>query len=270
MDLAPEDNLDIFDYLSMVLSVLVIFLHGSGLYMLTNKRNTTDTCHTYIANFSIWVIFWAVSNLARYPLIRYCTEIVYVYWTLFIEGARFPFYISIMLVSTDRFLQIYLHMKYRQCCFSRLKLYLCIAPFLVYVLWLMTSLLLYQQHLMSFESLVRCTSVYMTVIFHVLICFTIVFVYAYIGKKLISTERPYNENGRSILRKTTVPCIIVVTFFLLQTVPDVCIFVDVAHYGGWTIFVFRLDGLLSGFIYLFLQPNIKVRMEDILHRAVLH
>ena len=264
----PEDPLDTFDCLSIVLSVLVILLHGSGIIMVRNIQNARSTRHTYIANFAIWNIFWAISNLVRYPLIEYFTEQVYIYWTLIIEGARFPFYSSMILITTDRFLQIYLHMKYSQCCFSRCKLYFCITPFLVYVVWLMASLPLYQQNVMSFELLVHVTSVYMSATFHVVICSVFVTVYAYIGKKLISTERPNNGRSRSNLQKITIPCIIVVTFFLLQTVPDVCIFTDVAHYGGWTMFLFRLDSLSNGIIYVALEPTIKMRIEYLLRRVV--
>ena len=243
--------MDVFDYMSLFLSLLVIVLHLYGLRLLHRLSDK----HTFIANLSLWLIFWAFSNLIRYPLIRYSADIVYVYWTLIIEGARIPFYLSILYITIDRFFQLFLHLRYNRSFLKKHKLTLCLFSLLLYLLWLVVTVPMFYKGLVSFELLIQITSLYISACFHLFISVIFVTVYSYIAHKLSKS----NKTGRrkSKWKKLLVPFIIVTTFILFETVPDCFIFFGSAHYGSWTIVLFRVDALSNALVYIFLQPRVK-------------
>ena len=259
--------MDAFDYLSLLLSVLVIVSHLYGLRLL----NRVGDKHTFIANYSWWLIFWAISNLARYPIIRFATTgSVYVYWTLVIEGARIPFYLAILYITFDRFFQLFLHLRYERSFLRKHKLTFCMLSLLIYIVWLVVTIPLFHERLVSFEVLIQITSLYVSACFHVLIALMFITVYSYIAYKLSHSKNgggissvDTKKKRKSKVRKLAVPIIIVTAFILFQTVPDCFIFFGSAHYGSWTIFLFRIDALMNALIYIFLQPRVK---QTIRHR----
>ena len=128
-------RIEILDYLSIVLSVFVIILHAAGIKILKLIKKRTGVNHLFIANFSLWCIFWAMSNLIRYPLMQYSSVNVFMYWTLVIEGGRIPFYLVIFFITIDRFLQLYLHLTYQNCFLNKYKTMLNIMICMLYVIW---------------------------------------------------------------------------------------------------------------------------------------
>ena len=252
----PVLEMDAFDYLSLVLSVLVIALHAYGIRLLVALKNSMGPRHVFIANFSMWNIFWAVTNLVRYPLQRCLHGELYVYWILGTEGARIPFYLAILYITIDRFLQLFLHLSYCECFFSKHKVALSVLAFVLYIAWLAVVIPLFVERKLSLSFLIRCTSLYISGAFHVAIFLIFLTVYSYIGHKLLVANTQIGQR-RASLRKLAVPCIIVITFILLETLPDCFIFFGMARYGGWTIFLFRVDALSNALVYIFLQPKIK-------------
>jgi len=117
---------------------------------------------------------------------------------------------------------------------------------------------LFVDGIMSFGFLIQCTSFYISGAFHTAICIIFFTVYSYIGHKLLLSSMHSGQRTAS-LRKLAVPCIIVVTFIFLETLPDCFIFFDMAQYRGWTIFLFRIDALSNALVYIFLLPKIRSR-----------
>ena len=256
----PVFRMDVFDYVSLILSIFVIILHSYGLRLLQTIKQKSGEKHIFIANFSLWNIFWALSNLVRYPLIRYGSDRIFTYWTLVIEGARIPFYMAIFYITIDRFLQLYLHMRYHRCFFKKRKILLSVLPCVAYVIWLTITLPLFSKDMVTFELLILCTSLYISGAFHVLILVTFITIYSYISQKLWRASKHAIGKRKSSLKKLAVPFIIVITFIFLETLPDGFIFFGLTHYGGWTIFLFRLDALSNALVYIFLQPRIKYQV----------
>lgn len=259
--------MDAFDYLSLLFSILVIVLHSYGLRLL----NRIGDKHTFIANYSLWLIFWAISNLVRYPIIQFATkDSVYTYWTLVIEGARIPFYLAIVYITFDRFFQLFLHLRYNRSALRKHKLTFCMLSLFIYLVWLAVTIPLFHGRLVSFKLLINITSLYMSACFHILIALMFVAVYSYIAYKLFKSKDgariDIKKKEKPKFRKLAVPIIIVTAFILFQTVPDCFIFFGSAHYGSWTIFLFRIDALMNALIYIFLQPRVKQTIRSRIRR----
>ena len=199
--------------MSVVLSVMAIGLHCTGLVLLKKSKDR----HTFIANFSLWNIFWALSNLVRYPLIRYGSGRIFNYWTLVIEGARIPFYMAILYITIDRFLQLYLHLRYEDNVLKKHKRTFCICSMYIYILWVICVVPICAFEKATFETLHKITYIYLTGIFHAILCALILPVYSYISWKLLSKSYTRRQK-RKTYAKLIIPCYIVVSYSLQENV----------------------------------------------------
>ena len=248
-------NWGIFDYLSLILSVPVIIIHLFGIYLVKRILDETGVKYFFYANCSIWCILWALSNIIRYPLQQYCDEKMFMYWTLLVEPMRIPYAFSIIYISMNPLLAITLRSKHQISFFSRYQFALCMLPCCAYSLWLIFALPCYVMDLVTYAFLLRATSFYMAIFFNGVIVAIFFLVYLYIGFKFWKESGKVRKSSRTWTWKLGVPCIVVLTFLAFETLPDFFMLMGWAKYGGWTIFLFRVDTMCNAFAYCFLKPK---------------
>eukprot|EP00111_Clytia_hemisphaerica_P019983 TCONS_00058931-protein len=120
-------SMDSFDYVSVVLAISAITLHSTGLYLLWKTRLVPGVNPVFIAHFSIWCLLWAINNVLRYPLSDVVGSELRAFWLIMLEGSRIPFYSAVLLITWDRFCQLYLHLKYQDSFIFKHKIRLCLV-----------------------------------------------------------------------------------------------------------------------------------------------
>jgi len=111
---------------------------------------------------------------------------------------------AILYITIDRFLQLFLHLSYCSCFFSKHKVALGVLAFVLYIAWLAVTVPLFVDGIMSFGFLIQCTSFYISGAFHTAICIIFLTVYSYIGHKLLLAST-HSGQRKASLRKLAVP-----------------------------------------------------------------
>lgn len=256
--------MDSWDIASIPLSVVVFALHTYGLFLLWKLRHTNGSRDCLIAGFSLSNILFVFYNVVRFP-IDYYAPIVFEYLSVVVEGLRIPFYGSMILLTTERFLEVYLHMKYQNYCFNQHKLKYAVSLWILFIIWLAATIPLLSMAANREEMgflLVDWTSKRLFVGFHFLIVIQFLFVYTYIYVKIKTTKCIHQfVQRRHNRKKLFIPFFIVVTFIFFDTVPDMYIVFGDEKYESWVLLLFRIDTLFNAVIYLFLQPRVKKRLS---------
>ena len=252
--------MDSFDYASLILSCSAILLHCIGLSIMWNARSQLDASrgHIFIANFSVWCVFWALNNLIRYPVLRHGTVHVVAHWNLTVETARIPFYSAVLLITIVRFLQLKLHVNYEASFLNKHRLLIVIASFVFYAIWLVVSIVLFNFNKVSIQQRLLIPSCILTPAFHCAILLTFIVVYPYITKKLLNSS---SGKGR-FWKRLIVPSAIMFFFIVLEIVPDSLIVAGKSIYGSWNILMFRLDSNLNALFYIFMQPCVREKIKS--------
>lgn len=258
--------MDVFDYLSIILAVSAIVLHCTGLYLLWKARKaplsiTQGSKPVFIAHFSCWCLVWAINNIIRYPLMQIKDEKLHAYWLITVEGSRIPFYIGVLLITYDRFCQLYFHLNYEACYIYKYKLVICLMVFGVYLTWLATALAIYDSDPTTLEVLLKISSYYITVMLQGFLILSFAFVYSYIIRKTLIFTSSHTPRRRQLWRRLTIPALIMGTFLIFEVFPDLSVNLGIAEYGSWVIFLFRFDTNLKALTYIFMQPTVRKRLR---------
>lgn len=262
--------MDVWDIISVPLSVLVFILHSYGLFLMWRLRFNCSSKYKLIASFSICNILYALYNLIRFPL-AYHAPVAYSYFYVIMEGVRIPFYGTMCLLTAERFLEVFLHMNYQKSFFNIHKLKLVIVLWFASFAWLVLSIVLLvlcrtrESHEKTRSILLEWISVRISCAFHLLIIVQFVCVYTYIYVQVRSTRHACkqltNYNIQNTRGRVFVPFFIVITFIAFDTVPDMFIIFAQQKYQSWILLFFRIDTLLNAVMYMFLQPRVKKRLS---------
>ena len=253
--------MDIFDYISIILAFSAITLHSTGLYLLWKTRFVPGVNAVFIVNFSMWCLLWALNNVLRYPLSENVVgSEIRAFWLIILEGSRITFYSAVLLITWDRFCQLYLHLKYQDSLIFKHKILLCLVVFCFYVVWLITAMILYGIKNQDLQQLLQIPRLYISTTLHAIIVLSFGFVYTYILRKSLAfTSR--NTARTKLWRRLTIPAVIMGSFLLLEVLPELFINLGDSIYGSWTILLFRLDSNLNALFYIFTQPMVRQRLQ---------
>lgn len=255
--------MDTWELISLPLSAIVVLLHLYGIYMLWRVGVLGSSKYVLIASFSLSNILFAMHNLVRFPVHRHFPE-VFVYLSVVVEGLRLPFYGNMVLLTLERFLEVYLHMLYYESFFNKRKFYLALFLWLLFLGWVFGSVTALYMHV-ALEKIVYVVSIPFSLVAHSIIIVQFVLVYAYVYVKMRRQNRLVllfrNEGSSASRRKIFIPFFIVLTFIFFDTVPDLFIIFAGKEYSSWILLLFRLDTLFNAVIYLFLQPRVKRRLS---------
>ena len=259
--------MDTWELITLPLSGIVVLLHFYGIYMLWRVRELSSSKYVLIASFSFSNIAFAFHNLIRFP-IHDNFPVVYTYLSLIVEGLRIPFYGTMVLLTSERFLEVYLHMRYYNSCFNKHKLMLALSLWLMFVIWSIGSTTALALKV-PMNSIAVWISINFSLAAHFVIIIQFLIVYAYVYKKmrehkkstLLTTQNCQPTTTVASRRRVFIPFFIVLTFIIFDTVPDLFIIFAGMAYSSWILLLFRLDTFFNAVIYLFLQPRIKKRLS---------
>ena len=131
----------------------------------------------------------------------------------------------------------------------------------VYLVWIITSLVVYESDRNTLKALLRISSYYITVLLQSLLILSFAFVYSYIIRKTLTFTSNHTPRTRQLWRRLTVPALIMGTFLIFEVFPDLSVNLGIAEYGSWVIFLFRFDTNLKALTYIFMQPTVRKRLR---------
>ena len=233
--------------LSTVLPSLVLILHIIGQYLLwkTNQRKK----EIFIVSVSLSNIVFCVYVILCFPL-DYFIPGICMHSTIAISGAIIPFHGSLILLTLERFLEVYYHMKYKLSWFFRNRVTLCL---IIWVAWPMLFLIImvaFYKYQIPYEKIRYFLFTYFDTAGQLMVTFHFLFVYIYLYYKTrdISRDRMHS--------KLFLPFLLVLTFTVFETIPAL-IFVVRGHFHILVWLLYCMDMLCNVLFYIFLQPNVR-------------
>ena len=242
------------------LDLLILMLHGIGLNLLITQRNGRKR-NAILINISLadalFAVLWLTqiaSGWAKFNMIKYISVLK--------VSTSIILYYSLCLLSSDRFLEVYMHLNYRNSIMYSQKILLCLLGWGSGVVVLIT-LLLAQLNINSY-----LYSVYLVGDILVLVVSSPTYIYLYIryrkSNRQMSKSRLKNVPGKRHHR-FWIPCMIVLSFVLFFAVPD--IIVIACRSKNWKNLeenlniLNKLNFICDAVIYIFLQPSFRMRLR---------
>lgn len=249
------------EILILTISILGVLLHLIGIYCLKIFSRWKYTQTYLIVHLSICHIFYALLGIIRNGFSESMTDDILNYLALFGQGLNFPFYTVMFSLTLDRFLEIYLHLRYTNSFFVRHKLSICHASWTTMVIYFVTMSILSETIVLN-VGLIKTAfrKILMTLSAFVLVTFTIV--YGYIFYKIKTGRKRHGQNRRL---KIFVPFFIVLSFILFVAIPDV-ILVFKPSLKLYARLFYRLNVVFDAFVYIFMQPVIRRRIHKSIKR----
>ena len=121
-----------------MLNILNMIEHTVGCYLLYRRRKE----FLLLLLFSICNFIYAGVNFGFFLVIitETSTEIYIIYATLM----RIPFYWLMIMLTLERFLVVYLHLKYKNCIFEKYKFKLAMLSWVIFIVLTTITVILYK------------------------------------------------------------------------------------------------------------------------------
>ena len=249
---------DEFSTIILTLCAVGIILNGIGLLLLNSLKNCEiDKIQKYIIiilcliNFSRSIIFTIEQVLYRLEVNISHTL------TVCIEISCCGYYCATFWLILDRYLHIKLNIKY-VIYWSRRKTIIATM-----ILWSFATLngSLIVLYALEYDFVLLAAFDLVIVVFS-----AYVYIYALLLLKLQRSNVRSNQSGRGILKGMLLPAIIVLTFLLLNVIPETIMAVKAiygkSNYSGkiiwYTWLVYPVSCWTDALIYIFVSPRIKL------------
>ena len=260
-----------------------IIIHSIGLYLLQciHKSNGKDVQHIYIINLSAVEIFgnilWFLVDLLNLIkvfitpsslMIKVHAYLAFVICTVFL----LVYYLSMVFIAIDKFLEIWLNIKYPLYWNSTKAKYLITGTWILGCFFCFSIIIAYNfggfKYQIPFVKYVYPTFDLLC-IFIVVICFNYIF---HIYKKTQTRSR-YRTRGST--RRTSVfyvflksrfytVFLLIFTFLIFVIIPDlIYLFIIIRNNGilkspnGTLLILYHISFLSDAWIYIFLQPPVR-------------
>ena len=185
---------------------------------------------------------------------------------IIVYGLGVPFYFGMFLLTLQRFLEVYLHLRYFGCWFEQNQLLLCSMPWCAFGVFSVTLSLVYEIGLVSIVTTnLICHIISMSLTFLVILEFLAV--YAYIFQKFRTFRytragtRQHQHNPVAKRPRLYIPFLIVATYIIFIFVPD---FVSVFFkhlYGQFLSVFYYFNVIADALIYIVLKPSVRMRVR---------
>jgi hypothetical protein len=260
-----------FALCALFLSICGLILHSAGIYYLvTNNRKSTRSTRPetimLLINLSISDISFSLHNIVL-AIVQELqigdVEARAAIMDIVVYGLGIPFYIGMFLLTLQRFLEVYLHLRYIGCWFEQNQLLLCLIPWCTFGVFSMTLSIVYELGMISIattNSICRDVSVSLTFI----VILEFLTVYAYIFLKFRAFRYTSATRQQSTVPKRPrlyIPFLIVVTYIIFIFVPDF-ISVFFKHlYGQFLSVFYYFNVIADALIYIVLKPSVRMRVS---------
>jgi len=249
-----------WDFINIFLSILVICLHTSCLYLLVKKKHSNKHC--FIASILTFELVLCVCMLLYYPIYNRFPRAYHKYRAL-LSALNIPYTCSMVLLTLERFLEVYLHLKYYISWFNKHRIKLCLLSWLAMVVYALAMLIAFTSYGVDEKSFLTVYSVYRyTFQALILLLFLVVYSYLYTKfKKMLFLPGGGRHGGLRIVRQAQqnsvfVPFFMVLSFILFVTVPTF-MYLESSKPHAWKFILNRLHFLTDGLLYMVLEPKIR-------------
>lgn len=269
--------MEVLRIVALCFSVFGILFHAIGIKLLITENNWNKQFKQgrtqgvlLLMNISISDILFSVQNIFRffmeyYEINKLATIIAIM--DVITYGIGIPFYWGMFLLTMQRFLEVYLHLRYYGCWFEKRQFLLCMTTWFVCLLFSSSLIAMCVAQVVLMKTVRSvCQVISTSLTFVVIVEFIIV--YSYIFKKFRAihcNKKNRSHNHRCYIAKRRsriyVPFFIVMTFIVFIGIPD---FISAfgAHFYSNFIYIFYYINVLSdALIYIALKPNNRGRIR---------
>lgn len=267
--------LNVCDSIDVILSVTVILLHALCLNLIYRRKYGRK--HMFIASMLLVELIWCVGTLLNYPIYNFERELLHKYQAL-LAALNISFFGSIFMLTLERFLEVFLHMRYSKCWFSKNKLKLCLGVWLITLFVAIFVLFLSDGGLQLYFDSYRIVSYVSDGL--IIVCFIIVYSYLYKKFRKMKLDQQLERRRSQIFQQQTIgeiqcgrvftdkstfifmPFLIVLTHIMFIAVPRFLYKLTEESYS-WRFILYRIANISDGLLYIvFEQSLIKSLMQS--------
>ena len=237
---------------SMILSCLVIILHMSCLFILWRYDKPKNQC--FLISVILSEMVFSIIQMAFYSIPSTVHVNVYSALTMGSYCMNIPYCGGLILLTLERYMEVYLHIKYYNSFFYLHRLKFCLGLWLVMVLCYLVAIL---GMILKFNPpipRVYDINIICLMAIHAIIVCLFLLVYTYLYKL-------FRKNRQIKTTKVFTPFFIALTFICFLTIPMV-----VYVYGfpdtdeTWVLVLNRLNSISDGLLYVLFNPKIRGKL----------
>jgi hypothetical protein len=233
-----------------VLTVINMIEHSLGSFLLYRRRKE----FMLLFLFSTCNLIYSAVNFGFFIVtITHTSAKVYVIYATLM---RIPFFWLMIMLTLERFLVIFLHLRYKNSLFERYKITLSMLSWVVFIILTTVTVILYKVYNYGnfYNNLIR-TEYHLLGHFIVIVVFAGCYGYIYIKlKKLRLSQNAVYENRKW---KIFVPFIIVLSFLIFRGITEIVTVFHLKKLQLYIVFIYNLDFTMNGIAYVFLQPTLR-------------
>lgn len=265
--------------LELVIRTIAFCLHGFGFYLLylTKHTNINKSQRIFLMNLSFCEMCLCGAAVAKITLLfRGYEKAAYQILIMQLTGFSLAYYLLMLFLTVDRFLEINLNIRYPLYC-SRKR-----ARYSMVFVWAaaFTHIVAYLAVQPSIGELYKTCSLYFYPVAETCFCITAVFTYSYIYKKISFHKRrntivpvriPDDGSKRKVSHKKLVgrigmfmPSLLILTFVVFFVIPDQTYFIYTLSNKSMPKYLqitfatsFSLGFVTDAIIYIFLSRHVK-------------
>ena len=264
------------------LSLFPITLHILGIYLLHQPNTFHENQRLYLTNLSFAeLLFLLPLNILPYLRILETSVTLYDYIALFaICGFAVPWLTMTIALTIDRFMQVYLNIKYDLYVTKKITTQVVIGSWLIGLGCLSSTA--FAKYKYEFDSL-RFTHIVILQLYNGGIIISFVATYTYIYKKIkrircldtaVVNKLNVNSGGGGGRKSRFIPYWIVITYIVFIMLPQSTNFILFQiikiHHSKTTMFVittffFDLGSLFNVLVYILMNASLRMRFIAMIH-----
>ncbi|XP_066922175.1 C5a anaphylatoxin chemotactic receptor 1-like [Clytia hemisphaerica] len=266
--------MDNFRIISLCLSIIGILVHVAGIVLLVteHKKNWQRSKGILLLiNLSVSDILFSLQNIVRCFLQHFEIGDVIsrsAIMDIITYAIGIPFYFGMFLLTMQRFLEVYFHMRYYRCWFQRKQYLFCVTTWFTGVVFAIPLLVLYVKKTVSIATIKQACRI-LSMILTLIVILEFILVYSYIFNKFRAV-RYTRERHITKRPRIYIPFLIVATFIIFISIPD---FLSVFFQQSLPKFLFLfyyINVIVDALIYIALKPTTRGRLRRSMERLSIY
>lgn len=247
-------------------NIVIIFEHAIGAYLLYRRRRE----FAILLFFSVCNFIYACVNIGFFSIVAAkCSKHTVDIYTIYATSMRIPFYWLMIMLTIERFLVVFIHLRYNNSWFDRHKEKLCIASWVVYIVFCVSVNIVYVKDDPNGNFYNDLLETKYTLLGHLLIVLIFVSVYGYIYWKIriLKSQVAMKDRLETKKWKIFVPFFIVLSFLIFRGVTELVAVFYLKSLQIYIIWIYSFDFFFNGIVYIFLQPVLRRDFKRIFCRS---
>ena len=271
--------MDDFRIIALCCSITGILFHIIGIILLiTETRRKSRQLSgqqggtrsvLLLVNISISDIAFSVQNIIRSAIQHYQIKDIATasaIMDIITYSLGLPFYCGMFLLTMQRFLEVYLHLKYYRCWFEKKQSLLCLTTWFAGLLFAASLIVVFKTQLATMatlQTICRIVSIVMTFV----VILEFILVYWYIFRKFHNIHyKNKRKTGHCVVakrrrRRIYIPFFIVMTFIVFIGIPDFISVFFARFYSKFVYMFYYVNVIVDAVIYIALKPTTRGRFR---------